>query len=174
MRQLKIDLAELELAFDFDDGMISAYLDTETGKIISISSDDDDLLNYIYESHYIEKTETVDWESAFREENIPDWQRKILRDADRIEGDFSGRFITIPSQSSFEGYRDMEAFITTVRDPRLQEQLESAISGRGAFRNFKEVLLDYPNERKRWFQFKRDRLYQRMLEWLKAEGFVPA
>jgi hypothetical protein len=173
MRQLKIDLAELEIAFDYIDGMISAYLDTETGKIIRISEDDHFLLKAIYESYYNERTETVDWESAFREEHIPDWQHEILRDADRIEADYSSRFITIPSQSSSEGYRDMEAFIATAHNPRLQEQLERAISGRGAFRYFNDVLSDYPSERERWFQFKQDRLRQRMLDWLESEGISP-
>jgi hypothetical protein len=173
MRKLKIDMADLEIAFDYGSGMISAYLDTETGEIISISDDDKFQLQVIYESYYDEQTETVDWESAFREERVPDWQRESLRDADRIKADFSNRFKAIPSQRSFEGYRDMEAFIATVRDPRLQVRLERAISGRGAFRYFKDVLLDYPTERKRWFQFQQDRLYQRMLDWLESEGISP-
>ena len=67
----------------------------------------------------------------------------------------------------------MEAFIATVRNPRLQEQLERAISGRGAFRYLKDVLSDYPSERERWFQFKQDRLRQRMLDWLESEGISP-
>jgi len=45
----------------------------------------------------------------------------------------------------------MEAFIATMRNRRLQERLERAISGRGAFRYFKDVLLDYPAERECWF-----------------------
>jgi hypothetical protein len=67
----------------------------------------------------------------------------------------------------------MEAFIATVHDRRLQERLERAISGRGAFRYFKDVLLDYPAERERWFQFKRERLHLRILDWLEAYGITP-
>jgi len=55
---------------------------------------------------------------------------------------------------------------------RLQERLERAISGRGAFRYFKDVLLDYPVERERWFQIKRERLQQRILDWLEAYGIT--
>jgi hypothetical protein len=50
----------------------------------------------------------------------------------------------------------MEAFIVIARSPRLQGQLERAVSRCGAFRYFKDVLLDYPAERERWFQFKRE------------------
>ncbi|MCZ7554186.1 MAG: UPF0158 family protein [Anaerolineales bacterium] len=93
--------------------------------------------------------------------------------ADRVEAGFGDRFISIPSEGSHEGYRDMEAFIATVRNRRLQECLERAICGRGAFRYFKDVPLDYPAKRERWFQFKQERLHQRILYWLEAHGIIP-
>ena len=51
----------------------------------------------------------------------------------------------------------MEDFIATVEGERLAELLEVAIKGKGAFRRFKDVLLNYPEERVRWFEFKDDR-----------------
>jgi hypothetical protein len=38
MRQLKIDLSELELAFESGNNMLSFYLDLETGEIVSVSA----------------------------------------------------------------------------------------------------------------------------------------
>jgi hypothetical protein len=173
MRKLRIDLSDLEIAFDSGSEMISYYLDKETGEIINITDDERRLLESIYESYYNEQTQTVDWATAFQEEHVPEWQRERLQDADRIEAGFGSRFIAIPSEDSHEGYRDMEAFIGTVLNPRLQERLERAISGRGAFRYFKDVLLDHPSERERWFKFKQDRLHQRMHDWLEAQGITP-
>ena len=164
MCQLKIDMSDLEIAFDYGGGMVSYYLDTETGEIINVTDDDHFQLEAVYRTYSNEQTGSVDWESAFQEEHVPDWQREVLRDADRVKADNSNRFIAIPSQSSYDGYRDMETFIATVRIPRLQEQLERAISGGGAFRYFKDVLLDYPTERERWFQFKQDRLRERLYQ----------
>ena len=158
LHQLKIDLSELEMAFDSGSELISFYLDIETGEVISISEEERGLLERIYATSYDERTQQVDWEAAFQEKHIPDWQRERLREVDRIEADLGTRLIAIPAEGSFEGYRDMEAFIATVQSPRLQERLERAISGRGAFRYFKDVLLDYPIERERWFQFKQERL----------------
>jgi hypothetical protein len=152
--------------------MISFYLDLETGEVISVSDEARGLLEDIYESYFDEQSRTVDWEAAFEDEHVPDWQRKPLQNADRVEAGFGGRFIEIPSEGSQEGYRDMEAFIATVRNRRLQERLERAISGRGAFRYFKDVLLDYPAERERWFQFEQERLHQRILEWLESCGIT--
>jgi len=40
----------------------------------------------------------------------------------------------------------MELFIGTVRDPGRADRLEIAISGRGAFRRFKDVLGRWPGE----------------------------
>ena len=138
MRQLKIDLSELEMAFDNYSGMISYYLDLETGAVISISDEERRTLESIYESYYDEQSEFVDWESALEKEHVPDWQRELLINADRVEAGFGDRFISIPTEGSHEGYRDMEAFIATVHNRRLQERLERAISGRGAFRYFKD------------------------------------
>ncbi len=60
----------------------------------------------------------------------------------------------------------MQHFIATVEDEHLAELLEAAISGKGAFRRFKDVRLNYSEERERWFQFKDDRTQDRALEWL--------
>ncbi len=48
MRQLKIDLSELEMAFDSYGKMISYYLDLETGEVISVSDEESGLLESIY------------------------------------------------------------------------------------------------------------------------------
>ncbi len=50
MCQLKIDMSDLEIAFDYGGGMVSHYLDTETGEIISISDDDNFQLEAIYKT----------------------------------------------------------------------------------------------------------------------------
>ena len=94
------------------------------------------MLESIYDSYYNEQTQTIDLAAAFQEEHGPEWLRERLQDADSIEEGFGSRFKAIPSEDSYEGYRDMEAFIDTVLNPRLQERLERAISGRGAFRYF--------------------------------------
>ena len=172
MRQLNIDMSELEVAFEGGYEPIAYYLDLETGEVITVSEDARGILETIYESYYDEQGQTVDWEKAFKLENVPDWQRELVQDADRVEAGFGDTIIAVPSESSSEGYDDMEAFIGPLRNPRLRERLARAISGRGAFRYFKDVLLDYPVERERWFQFKRERVQQRISEWLGEHGIT--
>ena len=86
---------------------------------------------------------------------------------DEIEEEFD-RYEPIPMAESHEGYRDMQDFITTVEDEHLVELLEVAINGKGAFRRFKDVLFNYPEERERWFKFRDDRMEKRAVEWLES------
>ena len=84
---------------------------------------------------------------------------------DQVEEE-SDRYERIPEAESHQGYEDMVEFIATVKDEHLAELLEVAINGKGAFRRFKDVLLNYPEERESWFQFKDDRMEEKALEWL--------
>jgi hypothetical protein len=103
------------------------------------------------------------------EDGVEDYEQVL----EQVEADAEGRYLEIPVKDSSEGYRDMEHFIETVRDLRLRDLLEVAINGRGAFRRFKDVLLSYPEERERWFAFERERLVERIREWLQAEEIEP-
>ncbi|MGW7006273.1 UPF0158 family protein [Streptomyces sp. NPDC054933] len=53
------------------------------------------------------------------------------------------RWLRVPFLGSREGYRDMERFIAPL-DDALADRLRIAISGRRAFRRFKDVLADEP------------------------------
>lgn len=135
-RKLKIDLSELELAFDNASWEAEYYLDLETGEIILISS-------------MIGQPEGL--------------TQQIEDVSDRA------RYLQVPHANSRDGFQDMERFIETVQDTQLQKLLRVAIDGKGAFRRFKNILPDYPQERERWFRFQADRLRQRILDWLEAE-----
>ena len=84
------------------------------------------------------------------------------------------RYKFIPSIDSSEAYDDMVKFIDTVEDKHLAELLSVAINGKGAFRRFKDVLLSYPVERERWFEFQSDLMVRRVEEWLQEIGIEPS
>ena len=87
-----------------------------------------------------------------------------------VDEDSQERYRYLPIAESHEGYEDMKEFIETVKGTHLVEKLYIAISGRGAFRRFKDVLNSYPNERERWFKFKDEKVMERVNEWLEGEG----
>jgi hypothetical protein len=135
----------------------------EKKKTLKIGLDElyDAMENSSYEVEYYLDLETG--EILFVSEGMDDEETGKLK----IQiGEELDRYELIPKAESYEGYRDMQAFITTVEDDHLSELLEVAINGKGAFRRFKDVLLNYPEERERWFQFKDDRMKERALEWL--------
>lgn len=135
----------------------------EKKKTLKIGLDElyDAMENSSYEVEYYLDLETG--EILFVSEGMDDEETGKLKN--QIEEEL-GRYELIPKAESYEGYRDMQAFIATVEDDHLSELLEVAINGKGAFRRFKDVLLNYPEERERWFQFKDDRMKERALEWL--------
>jgi hypothetical protein len=132
----------------------------------------------------------VDWEAledAF-ENNAPEVHSylhlstgEVLRVVDgvadpqmhvRIASD--GNYLRIDPVSSREQYRWMERFIPMVVDVDLRGLLAQAIDGKGAFRRFKDVLMNHAEERERWFVFRSERLRTFMEAWLGAHAIKAA
>jgi hypothetical protein len=101
------------------------------------------------------------------------WPQSLEEDDDGGE-DEEDRWLYVACQGSREGYRDMELFITTVADPAIADRLEIAITGRGAFRRFKDVLSRWPEELERYYLLANERQRGRARAWLAAEGYRPA
>jgi len=174
MRELKVDLGELTYAFEDASWMTNYYLDLETGQVVMISDDTRRQLEEIYEAaHDPEAERSFDLAIVLRQSNLPEWQQQMLLEADQVEAGYGSRYIEVPTADSHEGYRDIEDFILSIRDERLQERLWQAIRGRGAFRRFKDVLVYHPRERESWFEFQEERLRGRVLDWLELEGIQP-
>lgn len=76
--------------------------------------------------------------------------------------------------SSRESYGDLEDFVERVGDLRARDLLERAISGRGAFRRFKDTLLEFPELREAWFRFHDARMERRAITWLEEQGLLGA
>ncbi len=88
------------------------------------------------------------------------------------EGAKDRGLILVEPMASRESYQDMEDFAARVPDPRARELLERAIGGRGAFRRFKDTILEFPAIRDEWFKFHDARMTRRAIEWLEDEGVV--
>jgi hypothetical protein len=142
--------------------LLDRGLDMEK-KTLPVNLDElcDAMDNSSYENKYYFDLDTG--EILFLSEYMDDEETEPLRD--RLDDD-PERYEAIPRAESQEGYRDMQAFIATVDNEHLAELLEVAVNGKGAFRRFKDVLLNYPEEREKWFQFRDERLEERALEWL--------
>ena len=119
-----------------------------------------------YEHHYFLDTETGEV-IPVSEYDDDEESRQRLEAIDEAE---PGRYLQVPRAESSDSYEDMQEFIDTVSDKPLQQLLEVAIHGKGAFRRFKDVLARDPAEQQRWFAFRMERLNTRVREWLADEG----
>lgn len=94
----------------------------------------------------------------------PGMHQRVMKDTE---------YLRVDPVSSREQYRWMERFIATVDESDLRDQLVRSIDGKGAFRRFKDVLMNFPVDRERWFAFRSERLRACMEGWLNAHGIEP-
>lgn len=67
-------------------------------------------------------------------------------------------------------YSIMSDFISTVEDINIAGRLRSAISGKGAFRRFREAVDEDDAMRRRWLAYRTKRHYHLALDWLHRLG----
>jgi hypothetical protein len=106
------------------------------------------------------------------------WPQSAIEYAEEVgeideDDDDPDRWLWVHCEGSHEGYLDMEWFIDGLDDKAFADRLAHAISGRGAFRRFKDVLFDQPDLMTRWYAFSNDRQRGRARSWLAMEGYIP-
>ncbi len=80
--------------------------------------------------------------------------------------DLFEKSIMLPTQFDINEYGMMRDFIETIEDPKLYNQLQIAINGKGAFRRFKDTCINFEIENN-WYKF-RDEQYKKLaIEWCK-------
>jgi predicted dehydrogenase len=133
------------------------YLDTTTGRVMSISTE---VWNALEEGRTIAGS-------------LAGWQQEELREAREVFGDTQGRYILIPERSTWEIEELMADFIDTVTDEELRKKLSSALDGRDALRRFRDILARYPEERQRWLALKQASDQEYATRWLADEEIEP-
>ncbi len=101
-----------------------------------------------------------------KEENygsLDEFQEEI----DRVEE--SEDFIALPSQFDLHEYRIMERFSASQADDRVRERLLEAISGKGAFRRFKDTAHRL-GVREAWFEYRFAALAVQVADFLDENG----
>lgn len=157
MKKLKVDLEEIGLVMEnqdrFDQGY---YLDKESGEIVVIPR---------------EVMSVVEEEGEM--DDLPDWEKELVEVAKDVLYSNPDRYGYIPEKPSYEGYNLMVEFAEGVENEELQEKLAKALDGKGAFRRFKNVLLNYPDYREKWFNFEQEQLNKEVIEWLNSIDIEP-
>ena len=150
MKPLNLKTLAEELDDQFEE--YSKYYNKTTGEIISVSFED---------FRIAEDSEEGDDFSKY-----PDWQRESIIEAlDVIINDEN--YIELPNQHDINEYDIMEEFCDEIEN----EELLDAIRGRGAFRRFKDKIIDLGVEQD-WYDFKEKALMEIAKEWCEENGVV--
>ncbi len=125
-----------------------AFLNRKTGEIYGGTEDQ---LATAEEGH--DDEELLDWEVEMVHR-----LREVLESSD---------WLKLPRRDSHEDYRIMERFCLECCEGLLQEELLSAIIGRGAFGRFKDVL-HRRGIQESWHAFRREQIAAEAKAWLET------
>ena len=76
------------------------------------------------------------------------------------------RYRELPSWKPADGFRIMEKFVSSLRNPIFREKLKESLSmGRGVFRSFKNNLKEEPAIERLWFYFKEREIKRSIYIW---------
>jgi hypothetical protein len=172
MKILTVNFDEIQKAMeDVSRDTFDYFLDLETGEVTTFS---EQVLNVIKSRLYISDAEEFGDEVEFvefdEEPDITDWMDDEIELALEILLDEDERYLRIPERQSLTAYKSMADFTETVKDPFLKKELLNALNGKGAFRRFKDILIDYPKERKRWHGYNAKAMKKEIIEWLRSIG----
>lgn len=93
--------------------------------------------------------------------------------AEQLEKMEDDRYLMIPTRFPQDNFRIMESFIyEKIQDDKIAEKFNQALERKKPFRNFKDLLFDYPDLREQWFVYHREHLKNETINWLCASDIV--
>ena len=140
--KLQLIIEELEIQFDES----RTFLNVETGEIISVTSE---------ELRAAEDDEPFD--------HLPEWQQEDRKVANDVIENFED-YIELPTKYDVNEYEIMEDFCLSISEQGKRNTLLKVIKGKGAFRRFKEKIIEFDIEQQ-WYSFRNDRFKEIAIEW---------
>ncbi|AGI74388.1 hypothetical protein OA238_c45190 [Octadecabacter arcticus 238] len=131
---------------------MTAYINRKTGDLITLTDED---LSYA--------------EDGDNDRLIPDWQRETVDQVKQVLA--NDEYIALPDSFEIHEYKIMEHFCYTIEDERVQNILLQAISGKGAFRHFKNKVYE-EGINKNWRRFRDSAFKQIAVGFLENQGIA--
>jgi hypothetical protein len=141
---VKIQAIIEELGMQFDESR--TFLNVKTGEIISVTLDD---------------LRAAEDEEEFG--HLPEWEQEDRKVANDVFENFEN-YKELPTKYEVNEYEIIEDFCFTVSDERKQDKLLSSIKGKGAFRRFKDKIIDFEME-DQWYSYRDERYKQIAIKW---------
>ena len=175
LKLLTIDFDKIQKAMeDVVRDSFDYFLDLNTGEVIALSEDVlDEVELRLYEGDFDEIGDSVEYIEFCEEPTLPLWMEDEVELILDVILDRNGRYVRIPERCSSEAHKVMSEFLENVEDPAIKKVLGHALSGKGAFRRFKDAIISYPKERKRWHGFNARLMKKAITEWLRSLEVEP-
>jgi hypothetical protein len=148
-----VSLREVVQEMDLPGDEWTAYLDTRTGELVSVSDED-------------ARATELDEEEQLA---LPDWQRDSLPKVREVLE--SEHYVPLPTKSEIHEWAIIEGFSSAVLDPELRHRLLDAIHGSGAFRRFRDLVRAEGIEAE-WYRYRERALEEIAVEWLESRGIA--
>ncbi len=156
LKMKPVKLKDIIDSLDVQMDQIRSYLNTETGEIITLSTEELDI------------AEESEGEVDFSE--YPDWQRDAINEVIDVFNNLNTRkYIELPDRWEINEYGIIESFCYSVRDEKIRNVLFSAIRGSGAFRRFKDVIHIFDLQDS-WYKFRFEALKKIAIQWCEENG----
>src|SRR3954451_21430134 len=123
-----------------------SLLNINTGEIVLVTSED---------------LRAAENEEPF--DHLTDWQQENLMVANDVVENFEN-YIELPTKYEVNEYEIMEDFCQTISDERKQDILLRSIKGKGAFRRFKDQIIDFEIE-DQWYSHRDVRFKEIAIKW---------
>lgn len=140
-RDIKIPLNIIVDAIETADDEWNQYLDIENMEVVSLPE-------YPFAGEYDEDEKEL---------------------SELIEEEWNVRFFGLPSRFDIHEYNIMEQFIWSLPEGQMQDSLENAIRGKGAFRRFKDNIIRYGIEQS-WYDYEKEAYRKIAVEWCEDLG----
>ncbi|MBI0581199.1 hypothetical protein IEC97_28190 [Neobacillus cucumis] len=142
--KLKDMIEEMEIQFEES----RSLLNIKTGKIVLVTSED---------------LRAAEDEKPF--DHLPEWVQENRMIAIDVVENFEN-YLELPTKYEVNEYEIMENFCLTLSEQCKQESLLRAIKGKGAFRRFKDKIIDFEIE-DRWYSYRDECFKQIAIKWCK-------
>ena len=106
------------------------------------------------------------------QENLPEWDAKMIPVARQIILEGASDFTRIPEAFGQPEHVWMKDFSITIRSAKLRQKILQMLRGRGACRRFREILKEFPEESRQWATFRSRNWAEKIKSWLETVGIL--
>ncbi|HUW33536.1 MAG TPA: UPF0158 family protein [Planctomycetota bacterium] len=150
--KIKVKFGDIEIAMEADPSFEhGSHVNRKTGEVVTITEE-----------------ERVVMESEEPLEDYPEWLRNSVAAARDVEEN-PGNYASMPDRFEFNEYDLMRRFAVH-QDEKVANRLLRAISGKGAFRYFKDEIRRL-NVEDAWYEYRREKMIDLAKAWCEEEGF---